>query len=238
MKPGRFSRHLGVFASGILTTARHCLHSCLRAFRSRHFAVALVALVTLSPVLAEAAAPGWNMTPIRGVLLIGKFRTQAQLDGMSADDRRNTLIVELSNRTRDTVRFYQGLNDRDLAGAGELLVYLRGVKSRTDPQIKQMSADDMRNTTIVEVAGQTGRHDLQGLSNVDLVRLVAGPQGQFIRGVLLIGSFRSQSDLNGMTSVAQRAALVTELATRTKNTAHFYRGFTDADLAGAGALLV
>ena len=238
MKQVRFGRRVGASTPGILTISWHRLLLCMRAFGSWHLAVAFVALVTLAPIIAEASPPGWNMTPIRGVLLIGKFRTQFQLDGMTAEDQRNTLIVELSNRTRDTVRFYQGLNDRDLAGAGELLIYLRGVGSRTDAQIKQMSTDDMRNVTIVEVAGQTGRRDLQGLSNVDLVRLVAGPQGQFIRGVLLIGSFRNQADLNGMSSADQRGALVAELAIRTNNPAHFYRGLTDADLAGAGALLV
>ena len=34
---------------------------------------------------------------------------------------------------------------------------LRGAGRRTDPQIKTMSADDMRNTVIVEVGAQTGK---------------------------------------------------------------------------------
>src|SRR4029079_6965784 len=88
---------------------------------------------------------------IRGVLLVGKFRTQQQLNRMSAEDWRNTLITELVGRTKDTVSHYQSLNQPDLAGAGGLLVYLRETRSRTDQQIKTMTADDMRNTVIVEV---------------------------------------------------------------------------------------
>ena len=33
---------------------------------------------------------------MRGILLAGQFRTQHELDTMSADDQRNTLIVELA----------------------------------------------------------------------------------------------------------------------------------------------
>jgi hypothetical protein len=96
------------------------------------------------------------------VLLVGKFRTQPELKAMSPEDRRNTLITELAARTKDTVGFYQSLNDADLAGAGALLVHLRQTGNRTDRQIKTLSADDMRNTVIVEVAAQTGRgRDLQ-----------------------------------------------------------------------------
>ena len=92
---------------------------------------------------------------------------------MSAGDQRNTLITELANRTKSTVGYYQSLRDPELAGAGALLLYLRETGSRTDPQLKTMSADDMRNTVIVEVAAQTGRgRNLQALSNIDLVKLV------------------------------------------------------------------
>ena len=111
---------------------------------------------------------------ITGVLLLGKFRTREQLNTMPFEDRRNTLIVELSNRTKDAVGYYQSLNDDDLAGAGALLVYLRVTGSRTDQQIKTMSADDMRNIVIVEANFRTGRsiRDLQAMSNLAVVRSV------------------------------------------------------------------
>jgi len=80
----------------------------------------------------------------------------------------------LYNRTKDTVGYYQSLNDADLAGTGALLVFLRETGSRTDQQIKMMSADDMRNTVIVEANVRTGRgiRDLQGLSNLEVVKSV------------------------------------------------------------------
>jgi hypothetical protein len=175
---------------------------------------------------------------ISGVLLAGRFRTQQELGTMFPDDRRNTLITELVGRTRDTIGYYQSLNDADLAGAGALLAYLRHTGTRTDPQIRTMSADDMRNTVIVEVASQTGRgSDLQALNNMELIQLVLG-RDSYIRGVLLMGRFRTQRELTGMSPEDQRNTLITELGGRTADTVAFYQSLNDADLAGAGALLV
>jgi hypothetical protein len=192
---------------------------------------------SFSPRTAVAQPIAWD-GGISGVLLVGKFRTLQQVNGMSLDDRRNTLITELAGRTKDTVGHYQSLNDGDLGGAGALLVYLRGTGSRTDQQIKTMSADDMRNTVIVEVGAQTGRgRDLQALSNKELIQLVLG-RDSYVRGVLLIGKFRTQQQLNGMSRDDQRNTLITELAGRTKDTVGHYQSLNDADLAGAGALLL
>ncbi|NGZ07845.1 MAG: hypothetical protein CV088_00435 [Nitrospira sp. LK70] len=178
-------------------------------------------------------------TEVRGVLLVGKFRSQQHLNGMSSEDQRNTLITELAARTKDTVAQYQALNDAALASAGALLVYLRETGSRTDQQIKAMTADDMRNTVIVEVGIQTGHgsSELQALSNMELIHLVLEPHS-YIRGILLVGKFRSQQHLNGMSSEDQRNTLITELAARTKDTVVQYQALNDAALAGAGALLV
>jgi hypothetical protein len=187
------------------------------------------------PALSQPIA--WD-GGIRGVLLVGKFRTQKQLNGMFAEEQRNTLITELANRTKDLVGHYQSLNDADLAGAGALLAYLRHTGSRTDQQLKTMSVDDMRNTVIVEVGAQTKRgRDLQALRNIELIRLVLGRES-YIRGVLLVGNFRTQQQLNGMSPNGQRNTLITELANRTKDLVGHYQSLNDADLAGAGALLV
>jgi hypothetical protein len=112
-------------------------------------------------------------TFIRGVLLAGKFRTQHELNKMSPEDQRNTLIVELTGRTNQSN--FQSYNDYDLAGAGAVLVFLREAKIRTDQQLKSISADDQRNILIVEIGFQTGLGSkLQGLRNLDLVRLGLG----------------------------------------------------------------
>ncbi|MGI8501648.1 MAG: hypothetical protein ACR2LR_10980, partial [Hassallia sp.] len=185
-------------------------------------------------LLAQAIA--WD-GGISGVLLVGKFRTQQQLNKISFGDQRNTLITELVGRTKDSVGYYQSLNDYDLGGTGALLVYLRETGSRTDQQITTMSADDIRNTVIVEVAAQTGRgRDLQGLKNTQLIQLILG-QDSYIRGVLLVGKFRTQQQLNKMSFGDQRNTLITELVGRTKDSVGYYQSLNDYDLGGTGALL-
>src|SRR5215216_1789376 len=95
-----------------------------------------------------------TMSLIRGVLLAGKFRTQHELNEMSADDQRNTLIVELSNRTNQKGPHFQAMDDATLAGMGAVLVFVREAKIRNDAELKTMSDDDQRNTLIVEINGQ------------------------------------------------------------------------------------
>ena len=110
---------------------------------------------------------------LRGVLLAGQFRTQRELNGMSEEDQRNTLIVELTARSNQSN--FQSFNDFELAGMGAVLVFLRGAAIRDDRALKAMSADDRRNTLIVELNAQTrlGAR-LQGLRNIDLVRIALG----------------------------------------------------------------
>ncbi len=188
---------------------------------------------------ARSLRTAWD-EGITGVLLVGKFRTRQQLNAMAFEDRRNTLIVELSNRTKDTVAFYQSLNDADLAGTGALLVYLREVRSRTDQQIKTMSADDMRNIVIIEVNARIGRgiRELQAMSNLEVVKSVTTAWDEGITGVLQMGKFRTRQQLNAMPSEDRRNTLIVELSNRTKDTVGYYQSLNDADLAGTGALLV
>ena len=87
------------------------------------------------------------MSMIRGVLLAGKFRTQTELNSMSREDRRNTLIVVLTDLSNQTN--YQSFDDVTLAGMGAVLVFLRETRIRDDGALKTMSADDQRNTLIV-----------------------------------------------------------------------------------------
>jgi hypothetical protein len=132
-------------------------------------------ITELSPDSVRGFLPGFAYQC--GVLLAGKFRTQRQLNTMSAGDQRNTLIVELANRTNQPVPHFQSLDDTTLAGTGAILVFLRESGIRTDQQLKTMSDDDQRNTLIVEVDAQTGgtmRSILQGFNNIELVLLGLG----------------------------------------------------------------
>lgn len=183
------------------------------------------------------------MSIIRGVLLAGQFRSQHELNKMSHDDQRNTLIVELAGRTSQ--RDLQSFSDDVLAGIGALLVFLRTGGIRGDAALKTMTADDMRNIMIVELGAQTqlSGATLQGTSNIDLVLLGLGkPQaggltpGSFLRGVLLAGQFRTQHELDRMSPEDQRNTLIVEL-TKHSNQANF-QAFNDFELAGAGAVMV
>jgi hypothetical protein len=91
---------------------------------------------------------------------------------MSHDDQRNTLIVELASRTSQAN--LQGFNDFELAGMGAVLILLRAAKLCDDNQLKAMTADDQRNTLIVNIGSRTNAPMLQGLNNLDLVLLALG----------------------------------------------------------------
>jgi hypothetical protein len=183
------------------------------------------------------------MSLIRGVLLAGKFRTHHELNGMSHEDQRNTLIVELSNRSNQ--KNFQAFNDAALADAGAALVFLRTARIRDDTQLKTISIDDMRNILIVEIGAMTGMgQELQGLSNIDLVALGLGKldpsiwlhKNTFLRGVLLAGKFRTQHELNSMSEEDQRNTLIVELSGRSNQ--HNFQSFNTFELAGMGAVLV
>lgn len=135
---------------------------------------------TLEPSVGSQA---WRqqLEPLRdgtitSVLIVGKFRRQSDLVGISLDDQRNILIVELGGRTNQSGGYYQSLDNDTLAGAGALLVFARAAKIRTDQQIKTITDDDLRNIFIVEIYARTLRTDLQGLSNIELVRLALSLQ--------------------------------------------------------------
>jgi hypothetical protein len=182
------------------------------------------------------------MSLIRGVLLAGQFRTHHELNRMSQEDQRNTLIVELSNRSNQ--KNFQAFNDTALADAGAALVFLRTARIRDDAQLKTISIDDMRNILIVEIGAMTGMgQELQGLSNVDLIALGLGKaapgtlrESDFVRGVLLAGKFRTQHELNTMSAEDQRNTLIVELSGRSNQ--DNFQSFNNFELAGMGAVLV
>jgi hypothetical protein len=117
---------------------------------------------------------------VGGMLVAGKFRSQDDVNRMNSNDQRNTLIVEMYNRTKNGVSYYQSLNNDALAGQAALLVALRADRGRTDEQLKAMSTDDMRNTVIVAVNYRTGPFygssrsisELQKLSNISLAKML------------------------------------------------------------------
>lgn len=186
------------------------------------------------------------MNLIRGVLLAGGFRTHHSLNGMSPDDQRNTLIVEMVAHSNQLVGSYQSLNDADLAGAGAVMVFLLKGGSRTATELKTMSADDHRNTMIVGIDALTNiGHSLQALSNLDLVLLGLGkaPPGSlvpstYMQGVLLAGAFRNLGAIIAAAGGDIRNTLIVEMVAHSSQPIASYQALNDADLAGAGAVMV
>jgi hypothetical protein len=182
--------------------------------------------------------------PIRGVLLAGGFRTQRQLNLMTPDNMRNTLIVEMTARSKQND--YQRYDNETLAGMGAVLVFLRRNGLRDDAALKQMTADDMRNVLIVELGAQTGLgRELQGYPNLqlvqiglgsDLARRGVGTAPFYVRGVLLAGRFRTQHQLNTMSHDDMRNTLIVVMTSLSNQTN--YQAYSDANLAGVGAVMV
>jgi hypothetical protein len=133
----------------------------------------LVLVALGSDRATRGQAPGVVSSWIRGILLAGGFRTQYQLNTMSRDQMRNTLIVELGAHSNETR--LQAYTDGQLEGAGAVMVLLRATGIRPDAALRTMSADDQRNVLIVELGRQTGfGAELQGMSNLQLVLTALG----------------------------------------------------------------
>ena len=194
--------------------------------------------------MLHAGAQTWF--PIRGVLLAGRFRAQRELNAMSNDDMRNTLIVELTRHSQQAD--YQRFDDDTLAGMGAVMVFLREGQLRDDAALSLMTADDQRNTVIVELDGEThAGAALQGFDNLELARIglgddlatrgqVPGRVGSWIRGVLLLGGFRTHHELNGMSDDDMRNTLIVELVNHSSQ--RDYQRFNDTEPEGMGAVMV
>lgn len=113
--------------------------------------------------------PAWLLSPssetdqLRRILMIAGDRSIENITPMSADDVRNTMIVVMINNSRESVSFYQGLNNRALAGLAGLRAYVKGGGRSTTG----MSADDIRNTAISDLVSR-GRGTVaqyQGMDN-------------------------------------------------------------------------
>jgi hypothetical protein len=107
------------------------------------------------------------------VLLAGQWRTEENLNHISTEDKRNTLIVEMTNHSNESVQYFQKMNDDDLIGKGAMVVFLRAAGIRNDEQLKKMSTEDQRNALIVENNMHSDKPIpyLQGQNNRELVQI-------------------------------------------------------------------
>jgi hypothetical protein len=76
---------------------------------------------------------------LRGILLAGKWRTEEELNHTSTENKRNTLIVEMTQHTNQDGGHFQGMNDEALIGVGAVVVFLREAGIRDDDALKKLS---------------------------------------------------------------------------------------------------
>lgn len=109
----------------------------------------------------------------RGVLLAGHWKTTEQLNHMSSEDKRNTLIVVLSDNTNQNVGYFQGLDTESLIGKGAVIAFLKETWIHDVNKLKEMTDDNQRNTLIVLNNNHTDIEvsKLQGMSNKENVQI-------------------------------------------------------------------
>jgi glycerol-3-phosphate cytidylyltransferase-like family protein len=180
------------------------------------------------------------MSLIRGVLLAGKWRTKNELNAMSPEEQRNTLIVEMSKHSNQSVEHFQAFDNSELEGKGAVVVFLRENKIRDINALKSMSDEDQRNTLIVEnqLFTNLSADNQRILDNIGLMKIALGQSNSFIRGVLLAGKWRTKNEVNMMSSEDQRNTLVIEMSKHSNQSAVHFQAFDDATLAGKGAVVV
>ena len=109
------------------------------------------------------------------LLLAAEWRSARELVGMSVDDMRNTLIVELNNRSTESIASLQAQNNDELAWHALMYLWLVEAQIRSPQQLATMSLDNQRNTTILENHKHTGRSIpyLQAYNNWQLTEIAS-----------------------------------------------------------------
>jgi hypothetical protein len=156
-------------------------------------------------------------------LLKTGIRTAAQLKTISADDQRNIMIVEIDGSTHLGQQL-QGLTNielvllglgKNLPGSLDPSSFIRGVLLaggfRTHHELIMITADDMRNILIVELAGHSNQPvaHFQSLNDFDL----AGAGAAMV--FLLKGGIRDASQLKTISDDDQRNIAIVEVGGQT-----------------------
>ncbi len=109
-------------------------------------------------------------------ILLNQWRTLEQLTEMQVDDQRNTIIVELSKVSTDSVPFLQGVSNTDLACSA--MVYWLQIQYGVSPgTLNNFSLGQQRNNIIVhlEQIWNLPVAQLQSMDNAQLIGLMLTP---------------------------------------------------------------
>jgi hypothetical protein len=134
--------------------------------RSRNF------LLDIEPHLFPFNVPSTTEKTVRGVLLAGKWRTAEELNQMSADNKRNTLIVVLGGLSNETGETMWGLSDDVLVAKAAVVLLLMDAGIRDEAWLKANGFANHRAALIESIHGFTDEPlaALQKLSDQELVR--------------------------------------------------------------------
>lgn len=105
-------------------------------------------------------------------ILNARWRDFNAIVDMSDDNIRNTLIVELSNRTNESISYLQTKSNLELSVYSLLYTFLKTASIRSEDELQNMTLGSQRNTLIVENANRLANQNTSGLQNLSTVKLV------------------------------------------------------------------
>lgn len=185
----------------------------------------------------DATVEGVDGWTIKEGLAKLKARSIKDLEGMSGDDRRNTMIVELNNRGKGSVGELQGSgNDQLMQKCPKKNFWEQCFLQnhyRTVEEMGNMSDDDKRNTLIVELnkIGQGSIGQLQGYSDFKLLHMCPANAG--LGDCLLRNQYRGREDLAKMSEDDRRNTLIVELSKKGDGRIQWLQKFHSSTLVAA-----
>jgi hypothetical protein len=184
---------------------------------------------------------------LRGVLLAGKWATEAELKLHDDEWWRNGLISKLNEYTKPEPGFnYQAFTNNDLIASATMVIFLSQARGLGIDKLKTMTADDQREAVIEYTHDRTSIpiDDLRRLTYPQLAQRALDVMSVFsmemtLRGVLLAGKWATEAELKKHDDEWWRNGLISKLNEYTKALPEFnYQAFTNNDLIANGAMVV
>jgi hypothetical protein len=109
-------------------------------------------------------------------LFVNNWKSIIDLKNLSYNDMRNSLIIELNNKSSESISFLQSKNDTQLAWASLMYRFLKDASIKTEIQLKTMSMDDYRNEIIIANNSNTSNSisTLQSFDNIKNLNIAYG----------------------------------------------------------------
>jgi len=161
--------HFEIGSDGNFAEGRQFLGNCVNNRFDNNSDVGWSPTISMPAWLAN---PSSGVDHLRRILFNGGDRLINELNAMSDDNVRNTVIVTLVNDTAGNANYYAGLDNNNLAGIAGLRLYVKGAGAST----ATTSPDNIRNTAIVIMAnrGRGTTEQFAAMNNFDLYKAAFG----------------------------------------------------------------